>query len=65
MLNVILFLYQKFLLIYYIVLYTIYSAAYLLFGVLTPMAIGQEEAKNSKYISRMEGRFGKLEHGHH
>jgi len=29
------------------------------------MAIGKEEEKNSKYISRIEGRFGKLEHGHH
>jgi hypothetical protein len=41
------------------------SAAYVLLGVLAPMAIGKEEEKNSKYISRIEGRFGKLEHGHH
>ena len=39
-----------------------YRAAYLLLGIWVPMAIGNEEAKNSKYISRIEGRFGKLEH---
>ena len=38
---------------------------YLLLGVLIPLSFPSSERKNSKYISMLEGRRGKLDHGHH